>query len=131
MANTMAAPVDNSMSLATKFLPILDEIYKRESLTSILDTANERVRFIGAQTAKIFKVDVDGLGDYNRNAGFVPGSTDGSWETFTLQRDRGRSFTVDTMDNDETLGMALASTLGQFERTRVVPEIDALKRRAA
>lgn len=31
------------------------------------------------------------------------------------------------MDNDETLGMALASTLGQFERTQVVPEIDAYR----
>lgn len=91
----MAAPVDNSMSLATRFLPILDEIYKRESLTSILDTANERVQFIGAQTAKIFKIDVDGLGDYSRNAGFVPGSSDGTWETLTLQRDRGRSFSID------------------------------------
>ena len=29
------------------------------------------------------------------------------------------------MDNDETVGMAFASTLGQFERVSVVPEIDA------
>ena len=29
------------------------------------------------------------------------------------------------MDNDETLGMAMASTLGEFERVQVVPEIDA------
>lgn len=95
MATTMAAPVNNSISLATKFLPILDEIYKRDSLTSVLDTANERVNFIGAQTAKIFKVDVDGLGNYSRNAGFVPGSSDGTWETLTIEKDRGRSFTID------------------------------------
>lgn len=131
MATTMAAPVANSIALATKFLPVLDEIYKRSSLTSVLDTANERVNFIGAQTAKIFKVDVDGLGDYSRNAGFVPGSSDGTWETLTIERDRGRSFTIDTMDNDETLGMAMASTLGEFERTQVVPEVDALTYRAA
>ena len=127
MATTMAAPVDNSISLATKFLPVLDEIYKRSSLTSVLDTANERVNFIGAQTAKIFKVDVDGLGNYSRNAGFVPGSSDGTWETLTIEKDRGRSFTIDTMDNDETLGMAMASTLGEFERTQVVPEVDAYR----
>lgn len=125
MATTMAAPVDNSVSLVTKFLPILDDIYKRDSLTAVLDTANERVQFIGAQTAKVFKIDVDGLGDYSRNAGFVPGSTDGAWETLTLQQDRGRSFSMDVMDNDETLGMLVASTLSQFERTKVVPEIDA------
>ena len=127
MATTMAAPVANSISLATRFLPILDEIYKRGSLTSVLDTANSRVNWIGAQTAKVFKIDVDGLGDYSRNAGFVPGSTDGTWETLTIEQDRGRSFTVDVMDNDETLGMAMASTLGEFERTKVVPEIDAYR----
>lgn len=126
MATTMAAPVNNSVSLATRFLPILDEIYKRNSLTSALDMANERVEFIGAQTAKVFKVDVDGLGNYSRNAGFVPGSSDGTWETLTLEQDRGRSFSIDVMDNDETLGMMMASTLGEFERVRVIPEVDAL-----
>ena len=125
MATTMAAPVANSIDLATRFLPFLDEVYKRESLSSVLDTLPERVNWIGAQTAQVFKVDVDGLGDYNRNAGFVPGSSDGTWETLTIQKDRGRSFTIDVMDNDETVGMAFASTLGQFERVSVVPEIDA------
>lgn len=96
MATTMAAPVDNSVDLVTKFLPILDGIYKRNSLTSMLDMANERVQFIGAQTAKVFKVAVDGLGNYSRNAGFVPGSSDGTWETLQLAIDRGRSFTIDT-----------------------------------
>ena len=127
MATTMAAPVANSIDLATRFLPFLDEVYKRESLSSVLDTLPERVNWIGAQTAKVFKVDVDGLGDYNRNAGFVPGSSDGTWETLTIQKDRGRSFTIDVMDNDETVGMAFASTLGQFERVSVVPEIDAYR----
>ena len=127
MATTMAMPVANSIALATKFQPLLDEVYKRNSLSSVLDTANERVNFIGAQTAKIFKVDVDGLGNYSRNAGFVAGSSDGTWETFTLEQDRGRSFTIDVMDNDETLGMAMASTLGEFERVQVVPEVDAYR----
>ena len=123
----MAAPVNNSMSLVTKFVPFLDEVYKRESLSSVLDTANERVNWIGAQTAKVFKIDVDGLGDYSRNAGFVPGSSDGTWEPLTIEKDRGRSFTIDTMDNDETLGMAISATLGQFERVSVVPEIDSYR----
>ena len=96
MATTMTMPVNNSIALATKFLPYLDEVYKRQSLTAILDTANDRVNWIGAQTAKVFKVDVDGLGNYSRNAGFVAGSTDGTWETLTIEKDRGRSFTIDT-----------------------------------
>lgn len=127
MATTMAMPVNNSIALATKFVPFLDEVYKKESCTAILDTIPERVNWIGAQTAKVFKVDVDGLGNYNRNAGFIAGSTDGTWETLTIEQDRGRSFLVDVLDNEESLGMALASTLSQFERTAVVPEIDCYR----
>ena len=127
MATTMTMPVNNSVSLATKFLPYLDDVYKRQSLTAILDTASDRVNWIGAQTAKVFKVDVDGLGNYSRNAGFVAGSSDGTWETLTIEQDRGRSFSIDTMDNDETLGMMMASTLGEFQRVQVIPEVDAYR----
>ena len=48
MATTVTAPVGNSIGLASKYLPILDEIYKRESLTRMLDTANSRINWIGA-----------------------------------------------------------------------------------
>lgn len=131
MANTMAAPVNNSVALAQKYLPFIDEVYKRESLTSILDTANERVNWIGADTAKVMKLDLDGLGNYSRNAGYVPGSADVTWETLQIQRDRGRSFNLDVMDNDETLGMMVANTGAEFERVHIIPEVDALTYRAA
>ena len=58
----MAATVQ-SIALATKYSAILDEIYKRESLTSVLDTPSDLVMFTGANTAKIFKTSMDGLGD--------------------------------------------------------------------
>lgn len=127
MATTMAAPVSNSIAYASKFLPILDEIYKRESLTSILDTANERVEWIGAKTANVFKTSLSGLGNYDRNAGFVPGSVNGTWEPLTIEIDRGRSFSVDVMDNDESVGMAFGTLLGENERVNVVPEVDAYR----
>lgn len=127
MANTVTAPVSNNISLASIYLPILDEVYKRESLTSILDTANERVRWTGAKTANLFAIDMVGLGDYNRNAGFVSGNTNGSWESYTISVDRGRSYMVDVMDNDESVGMAFGSLLGETERTQVIPEVDAYR----
>lgn len=127
MATTMTAPVSNSFTYAQRFLPILDEIYKRESLTAILDTAEERIEWTGAKTVNLFAPESDGLGNYSRNAGFVPGSTNPTWEPYTLSVDRGRSFTVDAMDNDETVGMAFGSLLGEFERTKVIPEVDAYR----
>ena len=117
----------NSISLVTKFLPVLDAVYKRESVTSILDTANDRVEFIGANIVKLFKLDLDGLGNYDRNTGFVSGDITATWEQLRLTQDRGRSFMLDVMDNDETLGMALGATTGEFIRRYVVPEIDAYR----
>lgn len=118
---------NNTIELAKSFLPILDEAYRANSKTAILDTANERVRWIGADTVNLYSTTMDGLGDYSRNAGFVTGSVTGSWEPYKLTQDRARSFRVDVMDNDETLGMAFGTLTGQFIRQRVVPEIDAYR----
>ena len=127
MATTMAAPVNNSLDLVTKFIPFLDEVYKEESKTSVLDTLPDRVNWIGAQTAKVYKIDIDGLGNYSRNAGYVPGSVDGTWETLTVEKDRARSFLIDAMDDEMSLGMAVSSTVGQFEKQAVWPEVDAYR----
>lgn len=117
----------NSIALATKFLPIIDGVYKRESLTSRLDAANERVQFIGADTVKIFKTDMSGFGDYSRENGFPQGSVTSTWGTYQLTKDRGVSLFVDAMDNEETLGMAFGTLTGEFVRTKEVPELDAYR----
>ena len=57
-------------------------------------------------TVNIFKISMDGLGNYNRSTGFVTGDVTGTWENFVLSQDRGRSFTIDSMDDEETIGMA-------------------------
>lgn len=127
MATTMAAPVSNSIALATRYLPLLDEVYKRGSLTSILDMTDERVRWIGAKTVELYAVNLVGLSDYDRNAGFVPGDTNGGWEAYTINCDRGRSYTVDVMDNDESVGMAFGTLLGEVERLEIIPEVDSYR----
>ena len=117
----------NSISLAEKFLPILDGIYKRESLTAILEGANQNIRFLGGNAVEIFKTSVDGLADYSRNNGFVQGSVTSGWDKYTLSKDRGVSLSVDAMDNEETLGMAFGTLAGEFIRTKEIPELDAYR----
>jgi hypothetical protein len=116
---------NNSISLVTKALPILDEVYKAASKTSILDTSNDRVRLVGAHAVQLFKTSMNGLGDYDRNAGYPTGSVTGTWETLTLNYDRGRAFQIDVLDNEESIGMAFGTLAGEFIRTRVAPEADA------
>lgn len=119
--------VNNNIALAAAFLPILDEVYKVSARTSILDFANERVRFIGGNTVSLYRTTMNGLGNYNRNQGFLTGDVNGSWENMTLTQDRGRSFLVDVMDNEESLGMAFGTLAGEFTRLHTVPEVDAYR----
>lgn len=114
---------NNSFDLAQKYLSILDEIYMREAITAGMDSRN--VEFTGANTIKVFKIDMDGLGDYKRNEGFVDGAVTGTWEEKVLTQDRGRGFQIDRMDNEETLGQAFGALAGEFMRTKVIPEVDA------
>lgn len=113
----------NHIELAQRFLPLLDEVYRVNSRTSALDAQN--VQFVSANTVKVFKTDMDGLANYSRNDGFVQGDVTGTWETMTLTKDRGRSFMVDSMDDEETAGQAFGTLAGEFIRTKVTPEIDA------
>jgi hypothetical protein len=117
----------NSIDLVTKFQPILDEIYKRVSLTSRMDSLSKPVDFAGAAVVKIFKVSTVGLGTYSRSAGYPVGDVTGEWETLTLAIERGREMSIDRMDDDETLGMAFGTLAGEFMRVDVVPELDAYR----
>ena len=61
----------NSIELAGKFLPIIDEIYKSEAVTTALDTAT--LDFGGVNEVKVLKVSTTGLGDYSRETGYPKG----------------------------------------------------------
>ena len=128
MATTVTPAISNSIGLASEYLPLLDEIYKAESKTAILDTAQDRVRWSDEyQTFYLFETDMVGLGDYSRNDGFVRGDVTASWRGYTPQWDRGRQFLVDRLDNSETIGMAFGTLAGELMRTKVVPETDAVR----
>ncbi len=118
----------NSITTITQQLPLLDEVYKYASLTALLDTDNALVQYSqNAHEYKFAKVTTQGLGDYSRSTGFVAGDISLTWETHQFKYDRGRSFSIDAMDDLETLGLAFASTASTFIRTKVVPEMDAVR----
>ena len=118
----------NAITLAQTFVPILDKVYKNASLTSVLDGNPELVRQ-GANYNELIipKISMQGLGDYSRNGGYVHGDVTLNNETVKCNFDRGRMFTVDNMDNMETVGIAFGQLGGEFLRTKVVPELDAFR----
>lgn len=118
----------NTIELAKQFVPILDEVYKNASLTGDLDGASELARQ-GANANELIipMLSMQGLGDYSRNSGYVDGDVTLTNETVKCNFDRGRMFTVDTMDNLETAGIAFGRLAGEFIRIKVVPELDAFR----
>lgn len=128
MATTVSPAIANSIGLASRYLPILDEIYKDASRTAILDTLQDRVRWSNEyHTFYLFETSMVGLGDYSRNDGFVRGDVTSNWRAYAPQFDRGRQFVVDVQDENESMGMAFGTLAGEFIRTQEVPEIDAVR----
>lgn len=118
----------NSIALVTKYLPMLDEVYKLESRSAVLDTPDSFVRETAdAKTVQIAKISMSPLADYDRSTGFAEGDATLTWESHTFSYDRGRSFSIDAMDDAETLGLAFSGVAGQFVRTQVTPEVDAIR----
>ena len=125
---TVSPAINNSIGLAAEYLPLLDEIYKAESKTAILDTAQDRVRWSNdTHSFYLFETGMVGLGNYYRNGGFVRGDVTASWRQYTPQYDRGRQFLVDRLDNAESMGMAFGTLASEFMRTKVIPEVDAIR----
>lgn len=116
----------NSIGLVTKYLPLLDEVYRVNAKSSILEADAAMVQATAdAKVIKINKLSMDGLGDYSRNNGYPVGSITSDWETHEFENDRGRRFNLDKMDNLENLGMAFLNMAGQFMKQKVIPEKDA------
>jgi hypothetical protein len=143
----------NNFNLITKYLPeALDKVFASESKTALLENGGKWVdlNFKEAGYVKVANLLMDGLSDYYRvnhigvansldyahdnqnngadyRDGYARGNAQLTWEIFKLKYDRGKQFLVDRMDDEETAGILLANLLTEFLRTRVVPEVDAVR----
>ena len=116
----------NSIQYAEKFVPVIDGIYKKASLTAQLD-ATTQLDFSGTNTVKVLKVSTSGLGDYSRDTGFPAGDVSVNWEAMKLTEERGKEMSIDRMDDEETLGQAFGLAMSEFIRIHVAPELDAYR----
>ena len=118
----------NNIALFKKYVPLLDEVYKNAALTSVLDS-DATLAQAGANANEIIipKISMDGLGDYSRNDGYTNGDVTLTNETVKFNYERGRMFSVDAMDDEETAGVAYGKLASEFIRTKVAPEGDAFR----
>lgn len=118
----------NQIAKFKKYVALLDEVYKNASTSQILDGDTTLVQAgTNANEIVIPKISMDGLGDYSRNGGYASGNVTMTNETVAFNYDRGRKFSVDAMDNEETAGLAFGKLSSEFLRTKAVPEVDAFR----
>lgn len=118
----------NTIELAKKYAALLDEAYMESSKTAVLESDSTLARE-GANANEICvpMIDMDGLADYSRNSGYVKGDNSLTWQTVQFNYERGRMFSVDRMDNEETQNLAFGRLAGEFLRTKAIPELDAFR----
>ncbi len=118
----------NTIEKAKLFQKNLDKAMVQQACTGWMEANAGQVKYNGGNEVKIPKLSMDGLGNYDRNTGYVDGDINFSYETKTMTYDRGRKFSLDALDVDETDFILTASNvMGEFQRVKVAPEIDAIR----
>lgn len=120
--------LDNSLKFAEILQRTLDQQLLAHTTTSWMEANAGQVIYNGGKTVKIASINMSGLKDYDRVNGYPQGSVEMAYQTLTMTQDRGNKFRLDAIDVDETGFLANAAVVaGEFQRTKVAPEIDAYR----
>lgn len=144
-----------SIALITKYSTEgFDKVYKHDAISSVLSKSSEFLKFTGAKTVKVAKIAMGGLSDYYRNNNgdsrvpYGPGNEEApedyvnpdapyfgvgyrgtaastTWEERTIRMDRAAKIIIERFDDEESGGLMVGNLLSEFNRTKVVPEVDA------
>lgn len=117
----------NNIVYAQLYLNAVDLIYQQEALTRDIEGNENQIMPAGYGEFKVAKVDVSGLGDFERGKGYAKGQGKFSWETIKMQKERSIELRVDRLENGEALDTAFSAMCSELERTKVIPEIDAAR----
>ena len=116
----------NSIENATRYSSELDKMFAQKSATGFFADNALATKFVGAKTVIIPDGDFQGLADYDRDTGFTKGAITVANTSYTMAMDRARSLQIDREDMSETgIANLAGKILGEYVRTKVVPECDA------
>ena len=108
--------IDNQINQFKKYTDLLAEVYMNNAKTAVLASDTTLVKQ-GANENEICipKIEMSGLADYDRNTGYTVGAT------FTIQNvyfnySRKWKFSINLMDNEETLGLTFVTLIAEFFR---------------
>ena len=119
----------NAIALAKLYEPLLQEAYSRELITSVIEGGQLVAPMKSALANEVYvpKMALEGLGEYSKTNGYPDGDISVEWVPFQLNYDRGKRFSLDVVDDMESMKVAGANAMGHFVRFGVVPEVDAIR----
>nr|DAO33183.1 MAG TPA: major capsid protein [Caudoviricetes sp.] len=118
----------NTLQYSQQFQTVLDAQMLAGATSAFMEANAGQVKYDGGDTVHIPEVSMQGLAKYDRDEGFNQGSVTLKFNPYKMTQDRGRTFQLDSMDVNETNFVATAGTvMGEFQRTQVIPEIDAYR----
>jgi hypothetical protein len=118
-----------AMEYTAAYLQLLDAVYKKMAVTSVLEANAGMVRPDERNPKVIYTRSLaiaEGLATYSRDNGYDDTTAEVNWESHTFSMDRGKMFDFDAMDEVEAMSTA-AELAAEFYRLSVVPEIDAYR----
>ena len=117
----------NGINLASKFSPIVDERFTRESQAML--ALNNDYEFTGVDTVKVYSLPVVPMGNYNRTASANRYGTASNLtrnvQTLQIQQDRSFTFIIDKADKLQSQMVTDAGkALSRQTNEVVIPEFD-------
>ena len=134
----MAEIASNSIALILKYAPdVFDDVYKKESTSSVLAKNSADIQFTGVKTVRVAKRQFGMLHPYHRNNvgdprvdgttpyGYQASAAGLTWEDHTLEMDRAAYYPIEMFDDEESGGKIVGTSITYIDQYVLVPEIDA------
>jgi hypothetical protein len=113
---------------ATVIQTELDKQVHEGATSGFMEDNAGKVIYHGGKEVKLPTISLKGLADYDRDEGYSDGAVTFAYQTVQLSKDRGRRFRLDSVDvNEESFSIVAATIAEEFQRTKVIPEIDAYR----
>ena len=119
---------NNLGNMVEKYTARLDQQITVGTCTADLNMNQDLLgEMTGAGVIDVATIAMDGLADHVRGRGFVRGGAELKWTPYQLEFERDREFVIDELDDAERLRIVTANLMSEFNREKVIPEIDAIR----
>jgi hypothetical protein len=116
----------NNIAYSKAYIAMLDKKFADNGSTLIFNNNTVNAQWKNDKTVVLPDLTLEGLGTHTRGGNYVAGDVDIAWTDYTLAHERSKKFSIDAMDMNEAR-MKIATIASEFQRLKVVPEIDAYR----